>query len=166
MSGTEDRHAALLRELESARARFVAAVADVEPDLFAAPGLMEDWSARDLVEHVASWSDHGADALESAVEGRGAEFDYDTADTDAINAGIAKRAQALAPEAVLEHERAAYRRFRERLAGLDPALLDLVLGNGDTVAEVVRYDGPEHYAQHTEHIRAWFSGQPEPEDDE
>jgi hypothetical protein len=49
---------------------------------------------------------------------------------------------------------------------LDPALLDLTLGNGDTVAAVVRYDGPDHYAEHTEHIRAWFTGRGESDDDE
>ena len=57
-----------------------------------------------------------------------------------------------------EREQVAFERFRDVLSGLDPALLDLTLGNGDTVEKVVRYDGPDHYAEHTEHIRAWFTG--------
>ena len=54
--------------------------------------------------------------------------------------------------------------FRTALAALDPSLLAVRLGNGDTVEEVVRYDGPEHYAEHTAHLRAWFAPD-EPEAD-
>ena len=76
---------ALIADLEAARDAFVGALADVDPDLFTAPGLVGDWSARDLVAHVAFWCDHGADALELAASGKGGDFDYDTNQTDAIN---------------------------------------------------------------------------------
>jgi uncharacterized protein (TIGR03083 family) len=161
-SSTRDR---LLAELTAARAAFVAALADVEPDLFTAPGLLEDWSARDLVEHVAFWSDHGANALGLAASGRGAEFDYDSARTDAMNAEILARAASLTPAQVRDHEQAAFGRFQDALGRLDPALLELALGNGDTVESVIRYDGPDHYAEHTAHLRAWFTGEPEPDDE-
>ena len=162
----QERRADLLAELEAARARFIAALADVEPELFSVPGLMETWSARDLVEHVAFWSDHGAGALELAAAGRGSAFDYDASQTDAMNAATLARASALAPAQVTEHERVAFERFRDALATLDPDVLDLVLGNGDAVERVIRYDGPDHYAEHTEHLRAWFTGQQETDDDE
>ena len=45
--------------------------------------------------------------------------------------------------------RAADRRPRRGVARLE-------LGNGDTVEEVIVYDGPEHYAEHTAHLRSWF----------
>ena len=56
----------------------------------------------------------------------------------------------------LAREEAAFEGFRARIAGLDEALLGLELGNGDTVAEVIVYDGPRHYDEHTAHLRAWF----------
>jgi hypothetical protein len=161
-----DRRRELLQALEAARTRFVAALADVEPDLFTVPGLMETWSARDLVEHVAFWSDHGADALELAANGRGAEFDYDSSQTDAMNVETLAHASTLTPGEVTEHEQVAFERLRHHLAALDPTLLDQVLGNGDTVERVIRYDGSDHYDEHTEHIRAWFTGEAEPDDDE
>lgn len=162
----EELRTALLAELDAARARFIAALADVDPDLFTVPGLMETWSARDLVEHVAFWSDHGAHALELAIGGNGQEFDYDSSQTDAMNAKTLSRASTLSPREVKEHEQVAFERFRAALAGLAPDVLDLVLGNGDTVERVIRYDGPEHYDEHTEHFRAWFTGQQETDDDE
>ena len=65
-----------------------------------------------------------------------------------------------------EREQVAFERFRDVLSELDPSLLDLTLGNDDTVEKVVRYDGPEHYAEHTQHIRDWFNGRTESDDDE
>ena len=162
----EERRAVLLAELDAARARFIAALGDVEPDLFTVPGLMEAWSARDLVEHVAFWSDHGADALELATSGHGADFAYDSSQTDAMNGRTLARASTMTPATVTEHEQVAFARFRGALAGLASDLLDLVLGNGDTVERVIRYDGAEHYDEHTEHLRAWFTGQREADDDE
>ena len=57
------------------------------------------------------------------------------------------------PEARAREE-AAYQRFRRAVAALDEGLLDLRLGNGDSVEAVIRYDGPDHYAEHAEHLRA------------
>jgi hypothetical protein len=163
---TTERRDALVTQLVAARDAFVGAVADVDPELFTAPGLVGDWSARDLVAHVAFWSDHGADALELAASGKGGDFDYDSSQTDAINEEVFAGASSLTPMEAYEREQVAFERFRDDLAALDPALLELALGNGDTVEKVVRYDGPDHYAEHTEHIRAWFTGHGESDDDE
>ncbi len=162
---TTDRRNALVEELQAARDAFVGAVADVDPDLFTAPGLLGPWSARDLVAHVAFWSDHGADALELAASGRGADFDYDSSQTDAINEEVFAGASTLTPMEAYECEQVAFERIRDALVGLDPSLLDLTLGNGDSVGAVVRYDGPDHYAEHAQHIRAWFTGRTESDDD-
>jgi len=161
-----ERRDNLVGELQDAREAFVGAVADVDADLFTAPGLMGDWSARDLVAHVAFWSDHGADALELAASGKGGDFDYDSSQTDAINDEVFAGASTLTPMEAYEREQVAFERFRDALSELDPGLLDLTLGNGDTVAAVVRYDGPDHYAEHTEHIRAWFTGNEQSDYDE
>ena len=162
---SDDRRDALVNELQAARDAFVGAVADVDPDLFTAPGLVGDWSARDLVAHVAFWSDHGADALELAASGKGGDFDYDSSQTDAINEEVFAGSSTLTPMEAYEREQVAFERFRDVLSGLDPTLLDLELGNGDTVENVIRYDGPDHYAEHTDHLRAWFTGRTESDDD-
>jgi hypothetical protein len=148
---------ALVAELDAAREEFLAALADVDADLATAPGVVGEWSVRDLVLHVAFWSEHAAGALQLAADGRGQEFDYSTDRTDAMNARVFAESQSVAPAAALKREETAFGALRERLSRLDPELLDLRLGNGDTVAEVVRYDGPDHYAEHTAHLRAWFT---------
>jgi hypothetical protein len=152
----------LLARLEASREAFLEALEAVDADLVTVPGVMEDWSVRDIVVHVAAWCEHATHALELAETGRGGEFAYSTAETDAMNVRILEHARRTSPSVALEREEAAFSAFRERVATLDPALLTLRLGNGDTVAEVIAYDGPDHYAEHTEHLRAWFT----PADDE
>lgn len=146
----------LLTALDAARDDFLDALGDVDAELATVPGVMEDWSVRDIVFHLAAWCDHAADALDLAMDGRGDEFEYSTRDTDAMNERFLAEGRAVSPADALAREKAAFGRFRERLAALDPSMLQLRLGNGDTVEEVVRYDGPDHYAEHTEHLRAWF----------
>lgn len=147
----------LIERLDAARAAFVDALEEVDADLVTVPGVMEDWSVRDLVVHVAAWCEHAVGALELAAAGRGDEFAYSTTETDAMNVRILEDARRTSPAKALEREDAAFTALRRRVASLDPALMSVRLGNGDTVAEVIAYDGPDHYAEHTEHLRAWFT---------
>lgn len=146
----------LLGELDAQRAAFLEALDAVDPELLTAPGLVGAWSARDLVVHVAFWCEHATAALALGTAGRGADFDYDHDRTDAMNAGLTAEAVALSPAAAREREEHAFLALRAAVQALDPEVLDMLLGNGDTVAEVIGYDGPEHYEEHAADIRAWF----------
>ena len=148
MSGP--RVEALLDELERERTAFDTALAEIPDETVR---VVETWDARDLVVHCAFWSDHGADALELAMAGRGSDFDFDSSMTDAMNAVTAREGHSLSLEEARHREAAAYERFRNALAALGDERLDEQLGNGDTVEEVVRYDGPDHYAEHAGHLR-------------
>jgi hypothetical protein len=142
----------LAAELERERQAFITALEAVpNPE---GRKVVETWDARDLVVHVAFWSDHGADALQLASTGRGARFDYDSSQTDAMNAATAAAGHATSLLDARAREATAYERFHSMLAALDDELLDLQLGNGDSVEDVVRYDGPDHYAEHSAHLRA------------
>lgn len=146
------RVGALVDELERERAAFVAALdslADAE-----GRAVVENWDGRDLVVHAAFWSEHGAEAVEMAAAGRGEEFAYDNTQTDAMNAATAAAGHGSSIGEARAQEGAAFARFRDAVAALDEALLDLQLGNGDTVEGVIRYDGPDHYAEHAEHLRS------------
>ena len=146
----------LLRDLEMSRETFQDVLADVEAALVTVPGVVGDWSVRDIVHHLAKWCEHASEAIDLAREGRAGDFAYSTNDTDAMNERFVAEARGVSPADALAVEEAAYEGFRNRVAELDEALLGLRLGNGDSVAQVIVYDGPEHYAEHTEHLRAWF----------
>ena len=61
----------LLAALDAAHADFLDALGTVDADLVTVPGVVEDWSVRDLVVHVAFWAEHAAGALDLAITGRG-----------------------------------------------------------------------------------------------
>jgi hypothetical protein len=146
----------LVADLRRERDAFLHALQAVDVELVTVPGVVDDWSVRDLVVHVAFWAEHAVGALRLAADGRGAEFDYDSSRTDAMNARLLAESRTTTPDAALEREARAFEAFEATLAGLDASTLDLRLGNGDTVAEVICYDGPDHYREHAEHLRAWF----------
>ncbi len=152
------------RELEAEHLAFVAALESVDLELVTAPGVVEDWSVRDLVLHVAFWAEHATEALSLATAGQGAAFAYDTNQTDAMNARLLEEARRTSPQAAAERQSRAFGAFAAAVAALDPALLDVRLGNGDTLEEVVRYDGPDHYREHAEHLRSWFGEEPDDEE--
>ena len=155
---------AVLAELGSEHDAFVTALEAVDFELVTAPGVVEDWSVRDLVVHVAFWAEHAAEAIALATSGRAGEFGYDTSQTDAMNARLLEESRKTKPDAAVDREERAYADLVAAISALDPALLDLRLGNGDTVAEVIGYDGPAHYREHTAHLRAWFSEDGDEED--
>ena len=155
----------LLSDLDAARDAFHDVLAEVDAELATVPGVMDDWSVRDIVFHLAVWCEHAAEALALATAGHGDKFAYSTGDTDAMNERFLADGRAVSPADALRREDAAFTAFRASLATLDPAMLGLQLGNGDTVEEVVVYDGPEHYAEHTDHLRAWFGSEGEGDDD-
>jgi Mycothiol maleylpyruvate isomerase N-terminal domain len=146
----------LLRDLDASRQAFLDALSDVDLGLATVPGVIEDWSVRDLVYHVAVWCEHGSEAIDLASHGRAGSFAYSTGDTDAMNARFLDEGRSVSATDALAREEAAFEGFRARIGGLDEALLTLELGNGDTVEAVIVYDGPEHYDEHTSHLRAWF----------
>ena len=156
---------ALLAELTIEHDAFVAALEAVDLDLVTAPGVVEDWSVRDLVVHVAFWAEHAAEAIRLVATDRGDKFDYDTSETDAMNARLLVESRLTAPSAAIDREELAFDALASALSELDPSLLDVRLGNGDTVAEVIGYDGAEHFREHAAHLRAWFAEDDDADDE-
>lgn len=153
-----ERLAELRRELADARDELSAALADADPALLTAPGLVGDWSARELVAHLAHWNDWASTCLAAAVEGVLDDLVMDTWDVDGQNADVAREAASLAMSAVRDREAESYERFASLLAGLDPSLLAMPAPWGGTMETIVIENGPGHYAEHAQHVRDWFAG--------
>ena len=147
----------LVAELEAARGEFTAALAEVEPDLLLAPGLVGEWSARELIAHIGYWTGHAAEALHSAEQGRLADFGEDELDVDERNEVVARVAAETDLATVRQREEAAYAAMLTRLKRVDPAVLDDKVSYGDSLERVIQDDGAEHYREHALDLRAWFN---------
>jgi hypothetical protein len=156
---------ALVDELVASRQEFLAALADVEPSLLDAPGLVGEWSARELIAHIGYWTGHAAEALHHAEQGRLEEFGEDEHDVDERNAIVARIAADTDLATVRQREDAAFEAMLTRLRRVDPATLDDKVSYGDTLERVIQDDGAEHYREHALDLRAWFTGEADDEDD-
>lgn len=156
---------AILDELRRERDGFLAALDDADPALLTVPGLVGEWSARELLAHLGYWTGHAAEALHRAEQGVLHEFGTDDPafDVDAINEAVARVAADTDFATVRLREEAAYAALVERLAAADDAWLLDTTGYRDTLEQVLREDGPEHYHEHTLDLRSWFTGE---DDDE
>jgi hypothetical protein len=155
----------LLDDLAAARDEFLAAVADIDPALRTTSGLVGDWSARDLLAHVGYWSGHAGEALHRAEQGELSEFGRDELSVDERNEVVTRVARETDFATVASREQAAYDAFAARLAAVDPESLDDRDQDGDTLEEIVGFDGAGHYREHTLDIRAWFDGKEAPDAD-
>lgn len=157
MSDPPDKVQALLDDLATARGEFLAAIGDVDPGLRLTPGLVADWSARDLVAHMGYWAGHAAEALHRAEQDELDAFGKDELTVDERNDVVTRVAADTDWATATKREQGAYDAFVERLARVDPERLGDRDGDGDTLEEIIAFDGVDHYREHIADIRAWFS---------
>lgn len=144
----------LVRELTDARADLMRAVGGVDPSSHATPGLIGDWSVRDLLAHVGYWAGHAVEAIHAAEDGRPGEHGLDEPPTDEVNATVLRVARETPIDVVRKREAASFEALVTWLGRMEPTLLDVELGDGATVEEAIRGDGVDHYREHAADLRS------------
>ncbi len=151
---------ALAGELAAARDEFLAALARLDAVQLAAPALVGDWGVRELIAHLGYWAGHAADALHQAELDRTDEFGDPNLDVEDRNALVARVARETDLATVSAREEAAFGALLDRIRHMDPAWLDERVAYGDTLAQVIRDDGADHYRGHAEELLAVVEGRP------
>ena len=85
------------------------------------------------------------------------EFEADVPSVDERNAVVARVAGETDMKTVQSREELAFEAFRKRILTVDPEWLTERDADGDTLEEIIKYDGADHYREHTHDIRAWFA---------
>lgn len=147
----------LADELGAARADLFDALAAVEPASLATPGLVGEWSARELIAHLGYWAGHAVEVIHAAEEGRIEEIDQDAPSTDEMNAIVARIARETDLATVRRREAASVEALLERLRRLDAGLLASRLPDGATLEAGIEEDASAHYRQHAEDLRRTLS---------
>ena len=163
---TPDQLQALADDLVTARDDFQSALGDVDPQLLTTPGLAGEWSAREVIAHLGYWAGHAAEAMHHAAQGRTDDFGEDELDVDERNAVVARVAADTDMATVRQREQAAFDALLAAVQRADPAWLDERVAYGDSLEQVIRDDGPDHYREHALDLRAWFTGADEPAGDD
>ena len=122
------------------------ALAGIPEERLTEPGVVGDWSVKDLLGHVAVWDAHAVAAVRRYLAGEAP----DQVDWEAINEReAAARAGRSVPEQRSEME-AAHEQVCSLVRGLRPPDL-AALG----VRHSIAVDTHEHYDEHAAEIRAW-----------
>ena len=143
----------LADDLRRERDAFLALVANVDPGSMTTPGLVGEWSAREVIAHLGYWAGHAAEVIHAVESGRADEAGVGEPSVDEVNATVARVAQATPLATVLKREAASVDALIERLTTMDPALLSTVLPGGATLEAAVREDASVHYHEHAEELR-------------
>jgi uncharacterized protein (TIGR03083 family) len=150
--------ARLIGDLEAARSDLFELLAAVAPADMTTPGLIGEWSARDLIAHVGYWAGNAVEVIHAVEEGRADEVGQGKPPTDEVNETVARVARQTDLATVRNREAASVDVLLERLRRMEPVLLSVRLPDGATLEEGVREDGPDHYREHADELRRVLEG--------
>ena len=150
----------LIKELTAARDDFHDALAAVTPESMTTPGLVGEWSGREVVAHLGYWAGRAVETIHAVEEGRAEEFGLDEPPVDEVNETVARVARSTPPATVHKRETASVEALVERLRRLDPSLLSARLPDGSTLLEAAAEDGADHYREHADELRRTLGAQP------
>lgn len=150
----------LVDDLRAARDDLLERLSVVRPESMTTPGLIGDWSARELIAHLGYWAGHAAEVIHAVEEGRADEVGVGEPSVDEVNETVARIARQSDLATVRKREAASVQALVERVQALDPSLLAVRLPDGASLEQGIREDGPIHYREHLDELRAALEAPP------
>ncbi len=150
----------LVDELVVARESLLGELAAVSSESMTTPGLVGEWSARELIAHLGYWAGHAVEIIHAAEENRLEELGRNEPSVDEVNETVARVARETDLATVRKREAASVEVLVERLRTLDPSLLAHRLPDGASLEEGISEDGAAHYREHADELRATLREQP------
>ena len=149
----------LLADIHRTHAELLAAAAGLDDEalLGPAPG-MAGWTRKDVLHHVAWWTGHSANVVDSLTAGREPYDRIGDWNLDAHNARVLAEGQAMSPADVRAEEAATLVRVVAAVeAASDAELFEpgrYAWIGGGALADVVVGDTSGHWPEHVPHLAA------------
>jgi hypothetical protein len=155
----------LLSRLAREHAQLVAMLAQLTPQERLAPGVVGEWSIKDVLAHLIAHEQRALLELQAAQQGAGVMIDHEATDRFNADAVMSRRAESY--EAVRAAWDASYRVVEsavEALSDADFAATSLVVTTlQDSIDGALANNTYEHYAEHRRQIEQWRQrSQPSP----
>lgn len=147
---------ALLEKLRVEYERLWTTFTRLTPEQMVTPGVLGDWSVKDMLAHLIFWNYYAVSELQSALENRPFEFDHDIDH----NAEVVERYREQSWIDVLVGFASSYKEVEALIKSLpDDAFepgsaLEKVLG--ESVTQALNNNTYDHYALHESELRAWM----------
>lgn len=147
----------LLARIEAARSRLEDQLARFDDAQMLQPGVEDDWSVKDLVAHIAGWTDRLVHLLEAALRD---ELPDPWDDVDRANARIYAESKDLPLPDVMNNFHTSYQRMLRAIDVLTDADLNdphrFEWTGGSELRDTIAGDTYEHYAEHDAALEAWI----------
>lgn len=142
----------ILRKLEQAWEAFTSSFAGLSADQLQTPGVVDDWSVKDLIAHVSLWEEEALKHLPMVLQG-GRPPRYSTlyGGIDAFNARMTKQTQSLSLDIVLQQADKTH----QQLIAYVQSVSDDQFTTETRFIRRLRLDTYRHYPIHTKAIQEW-----------
>jgi hypothetical protein len=151
MSASDDQITRLLRRVEMAWAALKESYAGLPDSRLTEPGVVGDWSVKDILAHVTTWEEEALQHLPVIIAGGRPPRYVTFGGIDAFNAHMAEQKREIALSDI-----------RRRLDETHSRLLDFIRSapagqftRNSRARRRLRLDTYGHYPKHAEAIRDW-----------
>jgi hypothetical protein len=142
----------LLQRLDTAWAAFTASYAGLPDARLTEPGVVGDWSVKDILAHVTTWEEEALKHLPHIVAGgRPPRYSTVYGGIDAFNARMSEQKRALSLAEVRHQLDDTHR----RLIAFVQQMPEEQITRETRARRRLRLDTYSHYPIHTDAIRAW-----------
>ncbi|PZS03659.1 MAG: hypothetical protein DLM69_02775 [Candidatus Chloroheliales bacterium] len=158
--------AELLDDIRHEHERLEGLVGQLGEDQLTAPGVVGDWSVKDILAHITAWDRLLPGWLEAARIGAHPKLPsegYSWADEDKLNEAIYKANKDAPPDKVMAGFQASYHRVLQEVGALSDEQLtepqQYAWMHGKPLSSLVATDTSEHYKEFAEAIESWLDSQ-------
>jgi uncharacterized protein (TIGR03083 family) len=152
------KQAELLTAMREERAKLDAALDGLTPEQLTAPGVVGDWSVKDVLAHITAWQVDLLTNLFKAQRGqKPGKMKWTDAELDAQNQKIYKEYRDRPLENVLADYRGVHKQALKVVEGLSDAQLEGPdpWGRGKTLGYIIWDYVPDHDTDHLPELLAW-----------
>jgi hypothetical protein len=147
-----NRRKQLLRRLDDAWRAFHESYGDLPEEKRLEPGVIGDWSVKDIIAHVSVWEEETLKHLPVILTGqKPPRYSVTHGGIDAFNAETMKQRKNLPLAEVLRQSEAIHQRVIALIESAPEAQLD----SKTRFRQRLRLDTYGHYKRHTNAIRKW-----------
>jgi uncharacterized protein (TIGR03083 family) len=142
----------LLQKLDQAWAQIKESYAGLSDSQLTEPGVMGDWSVKDILAHVTWWEEEALKHLPLIIkQGKPPRYSTQYGGIDAFNALMMERRQDLSLADVLQQQEETHRRLIDYLQSAPEEQFT----HETRFRHRLRLDTYSHYPKHAKAIREW-----------
>ena len=149
----------LLRRVDEEWHRFMETCHGLSAEVCQQPGVVGEWSVKDLINHVATWEEESVAALSIIIEGRRVPLYATSGGIDAFNDRKWRQYRDLSFQEVTARASDAHRRLMAFLAEVP----EYHYAREGRFRRRLRQDTYRHNPEHSRQVATWREAQPKPD---